>query len=163
MLCRRQEQPVLVHWAAASMLTGRQDSRTTTCRRERIELRRRAAPWTGVGEHHLPSARARLRARSLASEHVPPVDGVYMLADSLHPVLVSSIAASFDHRHRCHSPASLWENKEAQERRGSRKKLTLTCVIGRFDFGQSQTTSNLTLFIEKYNNIYNIKLVSINQ
>ena len=36
-------------------------------------------------------------------------------------------------------------------------------VIKRFDFGQSQTISNLTKFIDKYNNIYNTKLVSSNQ
>ncbi len=35
-------------------------------------------------------------------------------------------------------------------------------IISRFDFGQSQTPSNLTMFIDKYSNIYNTKLVSIN-
>mgnify|MGYP003702636263 CR=1 FL=1 len=36
-------------------------------------------------------------------------------------------------------------------------------VIRRFDFGQSQTVLSLTKFIDKYNNIYNTKLVSSNQ
>jgi hypothetical protein len=36
-------------------------------------------------------------------------------------------------------------------------------VIRRFDFGQSQTALNLTKFIDKYSNIYNTKLVSLNQ
>jgi hypothetical protein len=36
-------------------------------------------------------------------------------------------------------------------------------AIRHFDFGQNQTTSNLTKFIDKYSNIYNTKLVSLNQ
>ncbi len=36
-------------------------------------------------------------------------------------------------------------------------------IISRFDFGQSQTTPILTEFENKYSNIYNTKLVSLNQ
>ena len=35
-------------------------------------------------------------------------------------------------------------------------------VIRRFDFGQSQTTLNLTNSIEKSSNIYNTSIVSLN-
>ncbi len=36
-------------------------------------------------------------------------------------------------------------------------------IIRRFDFGQSQIVLSLTKFTDKYNNIYNTKLVSSNQ
>ena len=35
-------------------------------------------------------------------------------------------------------------------------------VIRRFEFDQSQTTSNMTKFMHKYSNIYNTKLVLLN-
>ena len=36
-------------------------------------------------------------------------------------------------------------------------------VTRRFDFGQNQIVLNLTKFMDKYSNIYNIKLVSLNK
>lgn len=35
-------------------------------------------------------------------------------------------------------------------------------TISNFNFGQSQTTSILTKFVDKYDNIYNTKLVPLN-